>query len=134
MGSLFNSSGYFVKASWSSDISGVRVNFILIERGNWRGVLAYTLIPVIVKTTSGESIIYTRISLMSIESSNITGKLSEALLSIIQEHSSQVTTSSNTYYLLSVLSQSSTFILGALFVYFIVLLIYKYKSRRSLHG
>jgi hypothetical protein len=126
--------GYFVKASWSSDMGGFRVNFISIERGGWRGVLAHTIVPLTVKTPIGEYSIYTRISLVGAESGNITGELATALLSIIQEHSSQVVTSGGVSGLMSVLSQSSTFILSALFVYFIVLSMYKYRAGRITRG
>lgn len=126
--------GYFVKASWSSSVEGVKVNFISIERGDWRGVLAYTIIPVTVKTPSGEYTVYTRVSLMGVESSDVTDKLSAVLLSIIQEHSSQVTSSNNVSGLLSIFSQSLVFILGALFVYFAVVLMYRYRARSELHG
>jgi len=123
--------GYFVNASWSSDIGDIRVNYISIKRGNWRGVLAYTIIPVTIKTPTGEHILYTRISLVGEELSNVTNKLGSTILSIIQEHAGQVATSRNIINLVSVLSQSSTFILSGLFVYFIVVLIYKYKKYKS---
>ncbi len=129
--------GYFVKASWSSSIEGIRVNFISIERGDWRGVLAYTIIPIIIRTLSGEYTIYTRVSLIGVESNDVTDKLSAILLSIIQEHSSQVTTSSNNISgLLSIFSQSLVFILGILFVYFVyltIVFVYRFKSRSELH-
>jgi len=125
--------GYFVKASWSSDVMNVRVNFIVIERGNWRGVLAYTLFPVIVRTTSGEYSIYTRISLLSEEASNITDKLSSILLSVILEHSSE-RASRSVIEFLNILSQSSIYILSVFLVYFVVVLIYKYRVRGVLSG
>jgi len=119
---------YLVKASWSSSVSSVKVNFIAIERGNWRGVLAHTLFPVIVRTPSGEYSIYTRISLFSEEASNITGKLSSILLSVILEHSGE-RAGVGVIGFLNILSQSSIYILGVFLVYFVVVLIYKYRVR-----
>ena len=125
--------GYFTRASWSSDIECIRVNYISIERGEWRGVLAYTIIPTTIKTPSGDHVLYTRVSLVSVELSNITSELADSFLSIIREHSSQVVTSSDISGLMSTLSQGLTFILGVLVVYFIVLFIYRYRARRGSH-
>ncbi|MFZ8783273.1 MAG: exosortase/archaeosortase family protein [Desulfurococcaceae archaeon] len=124
--------GYFVKASWSSSIEGVKVHFILIERGKWRGVLAHVIIPVTIRTPSREYTVYTRVSLLGAGSESLADKLSEALLSIIREHSVQVDSSVDGSALLAVLSQSLTFILGALFTYSIVVL--AYRLRRGLRG
>ncbi len=124
--------GYFVKASWSSSVEGVKVHFILIERGRWRGVLAHVIIPVTIRTPSREYTVYTRVSLLGAGSESVADKLSEALLSIIREHSVQVDSSVDGSALLAVLSQSLTFILGALFTYSIVVL--AYRLRRGLRG
>jgi hypothetical protein len=126
--------GYSVKSSWSTDVEGARVNFIVIERGVWRGVLAYTLIPITIRTPSGDYNVYTRVSLVSGEVVNATDKLTSALISIIVEHSSVQSRGGG---VLNTLMQAFIYMLGVFLAYLVVLAIYKlygYRVKGAFHG
>jgi hypothetical protein len=126
--------GYSVKSSWSTDVEGARVNFIVIERGVWRGVLAYTLIPITIRTPSGGYNVYTRVSLVSGEVVNATGKLTSALISIIVEHSSVQSRGGG---VLNTLMQAFIYMIGVFLAYLVVLAIYKlygYRVKGVFHG
>jgi exosortase/archaeosortase family protein len=57
--------GYNVTRSWSENIEATKVTYIVIERGAWRGVLAYTIIPVELEYPGGSRKVYTRLSLIA---------------------------------------------------------------------
>jgi hypothetical protein len=120
--------GYLVKTSWSSSINGVKVNFIVFEYNNQSSVLAYTIIPVIIKTKSRDFNLYTRVSLFNSGSINVTSELSSILYSIILEHLSEQGFR-DISGLLNTLSHSLIYILCVFLLYSVILLIYKYKVR-----
>jgi hypothetical protein len=129
--------GYFVSALWSESIEDIRVNYVSIKRGDWKGVLAYVIIPTTIKSQSSEYTLYTRISLLSEESSNVTNRLSSIILSIIKEYASQAVTSRDVTNLIGILSQSTAFILSGLFIYFIAVLthgLYKHREYMTRGG
>lgn len=57
--------GYNVVRSWSENIGATKVTYIVIERGAWRVVLAYTIIPVELEYPGGSRRVYTRVSLIA---------------------------------------------------------------------
>lgn len=120
--------GYLVKALWSSNVEGFRVNFIDIEHNNQSSVLVYTVIPVLVRTESEEFNLYTRISILSSERNESTSELGSVLLSIILEHLSGQARR-DISGLLNTLSQSLIYILCVFLLYSVIVLIYKYKVR-----
>jgi len=75
--------GYNIISSWSESINGTRVSIIVLEKGGWRGVLLYTIIPVSISTSGGSTTLYTRISIQaSGDPSQLTGVLARDILSI----------------------------------------------------
>lgn len=120
--------GYLVKTSWSSSINGVKVNFIVFEYNNQSSVLAYTIIPVIIKTKSRDFNLYTRVSLFNSGSINVTSELNSILYSIILEHLSEQGFR-DISGLLNTLSHSLIYILCVFLLYSVIVLIYKYKVR-----
>ena len=125
--------GYYVKSSWSIDFEGVKVNYIVIERDALSGVLAHTLIPVTIRTPSGDYNVYTRASILSWKRSNITDELSRTLISIIIEHSSNGVIGSGRD-VLSVLVKTTIYILGVFLIYLVVLIVYKIKVKGVQRG
>lgn len=121
--------GYYVKSSWSIDLEGVRVNYIVIERDALSGILAHTLIPVTIRTPSGDYNVYTRASLLSWGRGNVTDELSRTLVSIIIEHSSSEAVG-NGRDVLSVLVKTTNYILSVFLIYLVVLIVYKIKVKR----
>ncbi|MCC6035369.1 MAG: hypothetical protein LM567_07740, partial [Desulfurococcaceae archaeon] len=120
--------GYLVKTSWSSSINGVKVNFIVFEYNNQSSVLAYTIIPVIIKTKSRDFNLYTRVSLFNSGSINVTSELNSIFYSIILEHLSEQGFR-DISGLLNTLSHSLIYILCVFLLYSVIVLIYKYKVR-----
>jgi exosortase/archaeosortase family protein len=75
--------GYNIISSWSESINGTRVSIIVLEKGGWRGVLLYTIIPVFLSTSGGTTTLYTRISIQaSGDPSQLTRVLARDILSI----------------------------------------------------
>jgi exosortase/archaeosortase family protein len=57
--------GYNILSSWSSVVNNTRIVFIALEKGSWRGLLGYVILPVTLEV-GGETVnMYTRVSLMA---------------------------------------------------------------------
>ena len=55
--------GFNILSSWSSVVNNTRIVFIALEKGSWRGLLGYVILPVTLKV-GGETVnMYTRVSL-----------------------------------------------------------------------
>jgi exosortase/archaeosortase family protein len=75
--------GYNIISSWSESINGTRVSTIVLEKGGWRGVLLYTIIPIFLSASGGTTTLYTRISIQaSGDPSQLTRVLARDILSI----------------------------------------------------
>jgi exosortase/archaeosortase family protein len=55
--------GFNILSSWSSVVNNTRIVFIALEKGSWRGLLGYVILPVTLEV-GGETVnMYTRVSL-----------------------------------------------------------------------
>jgi hypothetical protein len=122
--------GYNVIRSWSENIEATKVTYIVIERDTWRGVLAYTIIPVELEYPGGSRKIYTRLSLMApgdhVEASTA---LRESLTQLIT-HRGGSSSSLRVYEdVVKILSWIAVFMVSVLVAY--LALVSLYVARRS---
>jgi exosortase/archaeosortase family protein len=124
--------GYNVLRSWSETIEATKVTYIVIERGAWRGVLAYTIIPVEIEYPGGSHKMYVRLSLIApgdhVEASTV---LRESLSQLVTRRGG-VSSSLRVYEDIKILSWIVVFTVSALFAY--LTLASLYVARRSRAG
>lgn len=79
--------GYYVTNSWSELANSTFTHYMSIEKGGERSIMAYKLIPIAIRTPTGDYKLYTRLSLISSadDLSEALSNLRKALLSSLRE-------------------------------------------------
>jgi len=125
--------GYTVRSSWIDLINNTKITYISIEKDGWRGILAYILIPTIVKTSDGVFNLYTRISILASENLySLATNLNTTLISLIREYRvAELNTGSN--WFTNAFALGTTLTLAIFIVYVVVVLVwnYRFKAKRS---
>jgi len=124
--------GYNILASWAEEVNNTRVVFISLEKQGWRGVLAYTLLPIPAGIGNAETTVYIRVSAMK---SGEPGSLASRLTVLLSELSSNTIPYSNRFVgpdLITISSAGTYLILVILIAYIsAVLLIGRMRRTRG---
>ena len=125
--------GYTVRSSWIDLINNTKITYISIEKDGWRGILAYILIPTIVKTSDGVFNLYTRISILASENLySLATNLNTTLISLIREYRvAELNTGSNWFTNAFALGTTLTLVVFITYVVVVLVWSYRFKARRG---